>query len=98
VIGLLLILGILPKLMAVLSVVLIAGFITNKAWLLSQGLGYEPCTCFGIIDRILGIELSTRGSLSLDIIMLVLVLIVVLWHRSNFFNIYPQFLTRGNHE
>ena len=91
VIGLLLILGILPKLMAVLSAVLIAGFITNKVWLLSQGLGYEPCTCFGIIDRILGVELSTSDSLYLDVIMLALVLIVVFWHRSNFFNIYPQF-------
>ena len=98
VIGLLLILGILPKLMAVLSAVLIAGFITNKVWLLSQGLGYEPCTCFGIIDRILGVELSTSDSLYLDIIMLALVLIVVFWHKSNFFNIYPQFLARGNHE
>ena len=91
VIGLLLILGILPKPMAVLSAVLIAGFITDKAWLLSQGLGYEPCTCFGILDRILGVELSTSDSLYLDIIMLALVLIVVFWHRSNFFNIYPQF-------
>jgi uncharacterized membrane protein YphA (DoxX/SURF4 family) len=98
VIGLLLIIGVLPKLMAVIAAVLTAGFITDKVWLLSQGLGYEPCSCFGILDRIIGAELSTADSLYLDIIMLALVLIVLFWHKSSFFNIYPQFLDRGNHE
>jgi len=98
VIGLLLIIGIVPKLMAVLSAVLIVGFITNNAWLLSRGLGYEPCTCFGILDRIIGVEISTAGSLYLDIVMLALVLIVLLCHPSSFWNIHPQFLARGNYD
>ena len=98
VIGLLLIIGVLPKLMAVISAVLIVGFITDKVWLLSQGLGYEPCTCFGVLDRILGVEISTTGSLYLDVIMLVLVIIILFWHKSSFFNIYPQFVVRDNDE
>jgi uncharacterized membrane protein YphA (DoxX/SURF4 family) len=98
VIGLLLIIGVLPKLMAVIAAVLSAGFITDKVWLLSQGLGYEPCTCFGILDRILGVELSTTGSLYLDVIMLALVVIVLFCHKSSFFNIYPQFIARGNRD
>ena len=96
VIGLLLIIGIMPKFMSLLSAVLIAGFITNNAWRLSRGLGYEPCTCFGILDRIMELKLSTTGALYLDIVMLALVLIIVFCHKSSFFNIYPQFLARGN--
>jgi len=98
VIGLLLIVGIMPRFIAVLAVLLIAGFITNNAWLLSQGLGYEPCTCFGVLDRIFGAELSTTGSLYLDIIMLALALIVVSGHRGSFFNIRPRFLAQGEHD
>ena len=97
-IGLLLIIGIMPKLMALLSAVLIAGFITNNAWLLSRGLGYEPCTCFGILDRIMQVELSTAASLYLDIAMLALILIVILYHKSSFFNVYPRFSARGEHD
>jgi len=98
VIGLLLIIGIVPKLMAILSAVLIVGFITNNAWLLSRGLGYEPCTCFGILDRIIGVELSTTGSLYLDIVMLALVLIIVFCHQSSFLNVHSHFLARGKYD
>jgi uncharacterized membrane protein YphA (DoxX/SURF4 family) len=98
VIGLLLIIGIMPRFMAVLGALLIAGFITNNAWLLSQGAGYEPCTCFGVLDRILGVELSTTGSLYLDIVMLVMVLIVIFGHQGSFFNIRPRSLAQGKHD
>lgn len=98
VIGLALIIGIMPRFAAVLSALLIAGFITNNAWLLIQGAGYEPCTCFGVLDRILGVELSTSGSLYLDFIMLALVGVVVFCHGSRFFNIRPHFSEQGKHE
>jgi len=98
IIGLLLIIGIMPRFMAVLSALLIAGFITNNAWLLSQGEGYEPCSCFGVLDRIIGVELSTTGSLYLDIVMLALAGVVVFCYQSHFFNIRPQFLAQGKHD
>jgi len=98
VIGLLLIIGIVPRLMAVISALLIAGFITNNVWLLSRGLGYEPCTCFGILDRIIGVELSTVGSLRLDIVMLALVLIILFCHKSSFLNIHSHFLARDKYD
>ncbi len=98
VIGLALIIGIMRRFVAVLAALLIVGFITNNAWLLSQGLGYGPCTCFGILDRIFQVELSTTGSLYLDIAMLALDLIVIFCHRSRFFNIRPRFLEQGKHD
>ena len=95
IIGLLLIVGVLPRLMAVFSVVLIAGFITNNGWLISRGLGYEPCDCFGVVERIIQVELSTVGALYLDVALLVLALVVLFWYRSRFLNIYPWFVKRG---
>ena len=96
IIGLLLIVGIAAKLMAVFSLVLIAGFITNNSYMISRGLGYEPCpSCFGIIEKIIQVELSTVGALYLDIGMLALVLIILFCYRGNFLNIYPWFLGRG---
>jgi len=76
IIGLLLIIGVLPRLMAVFSIVLIAGFITNNSWLISRGLGYEPCDCFVVARRILQVELSTVSALYLDVAILVLAVIV----------------------
>ena len=95
VLGLLLLIGVSTRLMALISAVLIIGFITNNSWLLSRGLGYEPCDCFGVIDRIINVELSTTGALYMDIAMLALALIVVFYHRDRFLNIRPWFLKEG---
>ncbi len=95
IVGLLLIFGIATKLIAVFYSVLIAAFIANNSYLLSRGLGYEPCECFGILEIVLGGKLSTTGALYLDIGMLALALIILFWYRSNFLNIYPWFSGRG---
>lgn len=93
-VGLLLIIGVAPKLVATFSSVLIAGFIAHNSLLIGRGLGSEPCDCFGKLKIVPYTELSILGSLYLDIVMLALVLIILFWHQSNFFNIYPWFLVR----
>ncbi len=93
-VGLLLIIGVAPKLVATLSSMLIAGFIAHNALLISYGLWAEPCDCFGKLKIVPYTELSIIGSLYLDIVMLALVLIILFWHRGSFFNIYPWFLAR----
>jgi len=94
VLGLLLITGIAARLIAVFTSVLITGFIINNGWLLSQGMGYEPCDCLGIVEKIIGVELSTQGALYLDAGMLALVLIILFYFQSSFFNASPWFLVR----
>jgi len=95
IVGLLLIMGIAAKLMAAFSSVLIAGFIANNSWLLSQGLGYDPCSgCFGMLERITQARLSTVGALYLDIGMLVLVLIILFCYPGNFLTTRPQFFRK----
>ena len=94
-VGLLLIIGIAPKLVATFSSVLIAGFIAHGSLLIRRGLGSEPCDCFGKLKIVPYTELSIIGSLYLDIVMLALVFIILFWYQRNFFNIYPWFLARG---
>ena len=74
---------------------LIAVFIANNSWLLSHGLGHEPCDCFGILDRIFQGELSTIGALYLDIGMLALALAIIFSHPGKLLTVRPWFLRRG---
>ena len=94
-IGLLLIIGIEAKLMAVFSSVLVAGFMANNSWLISQGLKYESCGCFGIIEKLTQARLSTVSALYIDIGMLALVVIILLYYPGNFITVRPWFLERG---
>ncbi len=84
IVGLLLIIGIATKLVTTFATVLIAGFIANNVWLLTQGLGDKPCGCFGVAERMAQARLSVLGSLYIDIIMLALVLIILVYQQSNF--------------
>jgi len=93
-IGLLLIVGFATKLIATLSSVLIAAFAASNVWFITQGLGFEPCGCLGIFDRLFQNRLSTQQSLYLDIAMLALVLITLLGYQRNFTDIYPWFLKK----
>jgi len=83
IVGLLLIIGIATKVTAIFSLVLIAAFIAINSWLLSQGLGYQPCACFGILERIFRGTFSTTGALYLDIGMLALAFITVFCYPRN---------------
>ena len=94
IVGLLLIIGVAAKLMAAFSSVLIAGFMANNSWLLSRGLRYEPCGCFGWVEA----KLSIVGALYLDIGMLALVLIILFCYQGDFFNSYPWFWRKGEIE
>lgn len=97
-IGLLLVIGIAPKLVATFSSVLIIGFITHNSVLISRGYWFSPCDCFGRLKVLPYTELFVLGSLFLDIAMLALILMILFWYRSDFFNIYPWFLAKGENK
>ena len=98
--GSLLILGIATKIMASLSAVLIMGFIAHNSWVITHGLGHEPCSCLGILERLFQGEFSTTEALYLDIGMLALVLIILLSYPESFSTIRPWFFKedRGNED
>ena len=91
--GSFLIAGIVSKIMASFFSVLILGFMVNNIWMISRGVGREPCGCFGKFEAFLG-TLSAENALCLDLAMLGLVLIIFLYYPGRFFSIRPWFLQR----
>lgn len=89
--GILLVMGIMSKFMASFSAVLIVGFIINNLWMQSRGMGYVPCGCFGVWERIIAGDITIEGALYMDIGMLVLVLLILLLYPRKFFDIRPWF-------
>jgi len=96
VIGLLMIVGVLARLMSVLSLLLTAGFIANNVWLLNHGQGHSPCGCLGAVEEVFGVTLSATGALYMDLVMMVLALVILLGYRGTFLNPYPWFLKRDS--
>jgi uncharacterized membrane protein YphA (DoxX/SURF4 family) len=92
VLGLCLLVGIFPQIAAGISTMLVAAFIMHNSFLISQGLGYEPCGCLGMMDRVFGGELSTVGSLYVDIGLAVLALAVYFCYPGRLLNTRPWFL------
>ena len=94
-IGTLLIVGFATKLIAALTALLIAAFIASNVWFITHGMGFEPCGCLGIFDRLFQSKLSTQQSLYIDIAMLALILITLLCYQRSFTSIRPWFLKKN---
>jgi uncharacterized membrane protein YphA (DoxX/SURF4 family) len=83
VLGALLLLGVFPRIAAVLSLPLLAGFMANNVWAISQGEQFGQCGCLGIWEKILG-AMTPFQALGLDIVLLCLALIIILFHPAGF--------------
>lgn len=99
VLGVLLLIGVFPRIAAGLCLPLIAGFMANNSWALSQGMEqFPPCGCFGIWEEFLG-AISPLQALLLDIVLLCSALIILLFHPSGFLSFRPWFMKqKGEHE
>jgi len=97
--GALLLFGVLPRIAAGLSLPLIAGFMANNSWALSQGIEQFPrCGhCFGIWEEWLG-SISPLQALGLDIVLFCLALIILLLHPGGFLTFRPWFIKRKGAE
>ena len=95
ILGVLLLLGVFPRIAAALCLPITAGFIANNAWALSQGMEQFPqcAECFGIWERLLG-TISPLQALYLDIVLFGLALIILLLHPSGFLSFQPWFIKR----
>jgi uncharacterized membrane protein YphA (DoxX/SURF4 family) len=98
VLGACLLVGIVPQIVAGLSTVLIACFIGYNSLIISQGFGYKPCGCLGVLDRLFQGRLSTTNSLYIDIGLIILALAVYFAYPGKLLNVYPWFLKRGRVE
>jgi uncharacterized membrane protein YphA (DoxX/SURF4 family) len=94
VIGVFLITGFATKIVAAFTSLLIAGFIASNVWFINNAMGFKPCGCLGIFDRIFKSQLSVYQSLYLDIGMFALLLIVLLFYQRSFTDIRPWFIKK----
>jgi uncharacterized membrane protein YphA (DoxX/SURF4 family) len=85
-IGLALIIGIWPRLIAILFLPLVLGFMANNSYMIATGVEkYPTCECFGIWERWLG-GLTPWQSMYYDIILLILAIIIIIVHPGPFFS------------
>ena len=91
--GVLLLIGVFPRIAAALSLPLTAGFIANNSWALSQGIEQFPeCAyCFGIWEEWLG-TISPLQALCFDVVLFCLALIILLLHPAGFLTFRPWFV------
>ena len=94
VVGLLLVTSVAAKPTAAFSLVLIAGFIATNSWLLSHGLGEEPCGCFGIAETMAQFRFVVINSLYFDVGMLGLGVLILIYYPGKFSTFRPWFLAR----
>jgi uncharacterized membrane protein YphA (DoxX/SURF4 family) len=90
-VGLCLLVGIVPQIAAGVAVLLSAAFILHNGFIIANGMGYEPCSCLGVLDIIVGGELATTSSLYVDIGMLILALAVYFTYPGRLLNVRPWF-------
>jgi len=95
VLGAFLLLGVFPRLVAVLCLPIIAGFMANNAWALNRGLEQFPqCgECFGVFEKILG-ALSPLQAMVIDIVLLGAALVIVILYQESFWHFSPWFVKR----
>jgi uncharacterized membrane protein YphA (DoxX/SURF4 family) len=93
--GVFLLIGLFPRIAAGLCLPLIAGFMANNSWALSQGIEQFPqCAyCFGIWEKWLG-NISPLQALCLDVVLFCLALIVLSFHPGDFLDFRPWFIKR----
>ncbi len=91
VLALMLLAKVLPRVAAVITLPMIAGFMASNAYAISQGVAEFPqCGyCFGVLEKFLGSPTPTM-SLSIDIAMFVASLVVVFAHPAPFFSLRPR--------
>lgn len=94
IVGLLLIAGVASKITAAFSTVLIAGFVYSNSYLLTHGLGLQPCGCMGFDEYLLQAELTVRTSLYIDIGMMVLVVLILLYYPGGFARFSPWYVKK----
>jgi len=83
VLGVFLLIGFVPALAALLSLPLLFVFMATNIWALAVG-GYETCAgCFGLWEEIFG-HLTPAQSLTIDILLIVLALLIILMHPGKF--------------
>ena len=93
VLGVLLLLGVLPRIVAALCLPLTIGFIASNSWALSHGVKQFPSCdyCFGKWEELLGV-MSPLQALCFDIVLFGLALVILLGVVHDLIAFRPWFI------
>jgi uncharacterized membrane protein YphA (DoxX/SURF4 family) len=93
VLGVVLLLGIFPRIAAVLCLPLIVGFMASNIWAISHGETFGSCGCFGIWEKLFG-GMTPLQALGIDIVLLCFALVIILSHPAGFLSFQSWFAKR----
>ena len=89
VLGLFLIFGIFPRIIAALCIPINIGFMANNILAISRGVeAFSSCGCFGVWEEIFGM-VTPAQALVYDVVMLALAVIVVRFHPTGWWHFRP---------
>jgi uncharacterized membrane protein YphA (DoxX/SURF4 family) len=82
--GIFLLVGFVPRIIAVICLPLSLALMSNNIWSISQGMEKFPeCVCFGVWEKIFG-GLTPVQALGYDIVLFVLAIVIILLHQGGF--------------
>ena len=94
VLGAILIVGVFPRLTATLTLPLLAAFMPNNIWAISQGLEKFPdCGCFGVLEEIFG-SISPVQAMSMDIVLILFAVTIIIFYPAPYLSFQSWFRKR----
>jgi uncharacterized membrane protein YphA (DoxX/SURF4 family) len=93
ILGLALVLGIYPRIAAVLSLPLIVAFMANNIWAISHGRVFGSCGCWGVFESLFG-STTPPQALGMDIVLLFFALLIIFWYPAPFLSFQSWFRKR----
>jgi len=93
VLGLALVLAIYPRIAAVISLPLLAGFMTSNIWAIAHGETFGSCGCWGVFESLFG-NTTPIQALGMDIVLLFFALIIIFWYPAPFLSFQSWFRKR----
>jgi uncharacterized membrane protein YphA (DoxX/SURF4 family) len=93
ILGLALVLGIYPRIAAVLTLPLLAGFMTSNVWAIANGKTFGSCGCWGVFESLFG-DTTPIQAMGMDIVLLFFVLIIIFWYPAPFLSFQSWFRKR----
>jgi uncharacterized membrane protein YphA (DoxX/SURF4 family) len=97
VLGLALILGIYPRIAAILSLPLTAAFMTSNIWAITHGEAFGSCGCWGVFESLFG-DMTPIQALGMDVALLFFALIIILYFPAPFLRFQSWFRKRKRRE
>jgi uncharacterized membrane protein YphA (DoxX/SURF4 family) len=97
ILGLALVLGIYPRIAAVLSLPLTAAFMTSNIWAITHGEAFGSCGCWGVFESLFG-DMTPIQALGMDIALVFFAVIIILYFPAPFLSFQSWFRKRKRRE